>query len=127
MEKEKILEWDDEIRGLRILKGAIRKIVEEKIKEVEGGIIEKVRELGFVMKQILTERQIEYLVDVIARDIYDCLMDIFSEVDESLIFAEVERDFFIERLNEAFERKIREELEKQAKEVEEEIEKMKSG
>jgi hypothetical protein len=122
--KEEILVWDDEIRGLRVRRERIRMIVEEKVKEIEGGIIEKVRELGFEVGRILTGGQIEYLVDVIARDIYDFLID--NKVDVRLIFAGMGREFFIKRLNEIFERKIREELDKQGKEVEEEIEKMKN-
>ena len=126
-EEEKIIEWDNNIRGFRIKKEPIRKIVEGKVKEVEGKIIEKVKKLGFVMERILTESQIEDLVDVIARDIYDFLKTTFSKgnnVYSDLFFSEQRREFLIKSLNEAFEIRIREEIEKQAKEVEEEMEKM---
>ena len=126
--EEKILEWDDEAKILKIRREPIRKIVLEKACEYEKKCKDELIKLGIEIKEnIINEGHIAFLTEFFARYIHEVLLETFGEKGTYLLYSEKGRELLIKELNEMFERKLREYLDKAGEEViKKEIGKIKS-
>jgi hypothetical protein len=115
MGEEKILEWDDEEKVLRIRREPIRKIILEKASEFEEKCREELEKMGVKFKEnIVKEEHIAFLTEYFARYIYDVLDKVFEGKGMEVLYSEKTRDPLINELNEVFEKKLREYLDSAA-------------